>query len=1175
MRYLFGDYILDTQRAELYGAGGPIKLRRKVFQVLVYLLAHRDRVVSKQELLEHLWPDQFVGEETLTSCIKTLRRALGERGRTAHFLRTLHGQGYRFVGAVEVGETRPADEAPHALPLSAGAGAPRQAEGPSLALAALLADTTKTSLEALDGEHKQVTVLCGALAEAPTLAARLGPEAMHYLMHDVLALAQDTVQRYEGTLIQVSGEGFLALFGAPVAQEDHARRAVLAALELRQRLRVPDAIRGQPHGVEVRLGLHTGPVVVGPLAYEPQRLYTAAGDTLYLATRLQQQAAPDTCLVGAATYALVQDEVQGEVCEALCLDGSSTPGPVYAIHGLLRRRGGVPRRGARPLSSFVGRTQEMALLHARLAQAVGGQGQVIGIAGEPGMGKSRLLGEFVHSLRGRPITCCEGHCLAYGSATPYLPVRDLLRQLQGLADAAPATVITATVRQRLRETGVASEDEALVLLQLLDVPVDPAPLVALDPQMRKARAFTLLWEVFRHASQRQPLILAVENLHWIDPTSEAWLASLVERLGDVPVLLLVTYRPGYQPPWIRHSAATQMALPRLSPRDSLAVLRSMPQAAQLPGPVQEAIVATVAGNPFFVEELTWAAVGHGAHARTLPMPDTIEAVLAARIDRLPPEAKRLVQTAAVIGTEVPVPLLQQLARLPEDALQRSLAHLQSREFLYETHRFPEQIYTFKHALTREVAYGSLLHERRRALHRQIVEALEGLYPDRLVKYAERLAHHALQGEVWEKAVPYCRQAGEKAKNRGAVREALTSFEQALDALGHLPEHSDTGMLAIELHHRFGDVLSLVGEHARSLAQLGAAAARARQLDDRARLGKALSRMVTVRIIVGDVEGALAAGQEALELAARLRDPALHVHASYCLGQVYTRIGAYKRAAEVLRGNVEALTHSTPGDVRLLCIKSQAWLAEVLGILGEFAEGRRHGQEALRLAMGDGRWSDAPFAVHARLGCLYLAQGDLAAAIRVFEEGLALCRATGNRAPLWAVVGGLGEAYAHTGRVTEGLALLEEAHGDDLRTGRLGSSYVSHLRQLSAVYLLAGRVDEAWPHACQALDLARAQKARGEEVRALFQLGAVYAHASPPDVQQAEARYQEALTYAEALGMRPLQAHCHRGLGTLYAKTARQEQARAALATAIELYRAMEMSFWLPQTEAALAEVEGH
>jgi class 3 adenylate cyclase/DNA-binding winged helix-turn-helix (wHTH) protein/tetratricopeptide (TPR) repeat protein len=1176
MRYSFGDYVLDTQRLELHHAGQPIKLRRKVFQVLVYFLAHRDRVVPKQELLEHLWPGQFVGDETLTSCIKTLRQALGERGRTPRFLRTLHGQGYRFVAAVEDREHDPADDAPHVLPVRGGEAATHQAEGPSPALAAPLADLKSHPWEALDGEHKQVTVLCGALAEAPMLAGRLGPEAMYHLMHDVLALAQDTVRRYEGSLTQVSGEGFQALFGAPVAQEDHARRAVLAAFELRQRLRMPDAIRGQPHGVAVRLGLHTGSVVVGPLAYEPQRPYTAAGDTLYLATRLQQRAAPDTLLVSAATYALVQDEVQGEACEALSLDALSTPVPVYAIRSLLQRRAGVPRRGARPLSRFVGRMQELALLHERLEQALGGQGQVIGIAGEPGLGKSRLLAEFVHSLRGRPVTCCEGHCLAYGGATPYLPVRDLLRQLWGLHDAAPATAITATVQQRLREAGVASEDEVLVLLQLLDVPVDLEPLAALDPQERKARTFAVLWHVIRHASQRQPLMLAVENLHWVDPTSEECLASLVERLGDTPVLLLTTYRPGYQPPWIRHSAATQMALPRLSPRDSLVVLQSAPQAAQLPVPVQQAIVAKAAGNPFFVEELTWAAAEHGDHARTLPLPDTIEAVLAARIDHLPPEEKRLVQIAAVIGTEVPVPLVQRLAGLPEDVLQRGLAHLQGQEFLYETHLFPDQAYTFKHALTREVAYGSLLHERRRALHRQIVEALEVLYPDRLGEFAEHLAQHALSGKVWDKAVAYCRRAGTKAQNRGAYREAMMGFEQALDALGHLPEHPDTGVLAIELRRRLGGMLSLVGEHQRSLALLGEAAARARQLDDRGRLGEVLSRMVSVRGIVGDFEGAMAAGREALELAATLGDPILHVHVSYRLGQAYMRIGDYRRAAEVLRGNVKMLARSTPGYMRDWCISSQAWLAEVLGMLGEFAEGRRHGEEALRLARGDEPWhGDVPIPVRSRLGCLYLTQGDLEAAIRVFEEGMALCHTSDNKTVRGPIAGGLGEAYAHMGRLAEGLALLEEARRNDLHTGAVGGGYGTHLRQLSAVYLLAGRFDEAWQHARQALGLAQQLKARGDEALALHQLGAVHAHADPPDVQQAEARYQEALMLAETLGMRPLQAHCHRGLGTLYAKTGRQEQARAALATAIALYRAMEMTFWLPQAEAVLAEVEGH
>jgi predicted ATPase len=450
---------------------------------------------------------------------------------------------------------------------------------------------------------------------------------------------------------------------------------------------------------------------------------------------------------------------------------------------------------------------------------------------------------------------------------------------------------------------VASEEEALLLLQLLDVPVDRAPLAALDPPMRKVRTFALLRQVIRHASQRKPVMLAVENLHWIDPTSEEWLASLVERLGDTPVLLLATYRPGYQPPWTRHSVATQMALPRLPPRDSLMVLQSVPQAAQLPASLQQAIVAKAAGNPFFVEELTWAAVEHGDHARTLPLPDTIEAVLAARIDRLPPEEKRPLQTAAVIGTEVPVPLLQRLAGLPEDVLHRGLAHLQGREFLSEAHLFPEHAYTFKHALTHEVTYGSLLHERRRALHIKIVDALEALYPDRLGEYAERLAHHALRGEVWDKALAYCRQAGEKAMARSAYREAVGYFEQALSTLQHLPE---TREQAIDLRLALRSALHPSGDSGRILACLREAESLAAAFDDPRRLGQVLLFLSLHFSLRGVHDQAIGSAQRALVLAMAGGDGVLHALANLYLGNTYIQQGDYRRAIDCLEQTVAFL-----------------------------------------------------------------------------------------------------------------------------------------------------------------------------------------------------------------------------------------------------------------------------
>ena len=317
-------------------------------------------------------------------------------------------------------------------------------------------------------------------------------------------------------------------------------------------------------------------------------------------------------------------------------------------------------------------------------------------------------------------------------------------------------------------------------------------------------------------------------------------------------------------------------------------------------------------------------------------------------------------------------------------------------------------------------------------------------------------------------------------------------------------------------------------------------------------------------MTGDPDGAIAAGQQALELAAALGDSALQVQASYYLGQAYYAIGDFGRAAELLRWNVEAADRESGTPSTDMRIRSQAWLARTLGALGAFAEGRRHGEEALRLATLAGR-GDTPIIAHGCLGHLYLAQGDLEHAIRVLEQGLALCRASGNRSWLRAIAAGLGYAYALQGRLAEGRALLEEAISESIRTGAL-QNHALRVAWLSEVCRLAGRGEEAWQHARQALDLARQHKERGNEAHALHQLGVVHAHADPPDAAQAEAHYQQALALAEELGMRPLQAHCHLGLGTLYATTGQRQQARAALSTAIEMYRAMAMTLWLPQAE---------
>ena len=438
----------------------------------------------------------------------------------------------------------------------------------------------------------------------------------------------------------------------------------------------------------------------------------------------------------------------------------------------------------------------------------------------------------------------------------------------------------------------------------------------------------------------------------------------------------------------------------------------------------------------------------------------------------------------------------------------------------------------------------------------------------MAEQVERLAHHALRGGVWDKAVTYCQQAGARARDSAAPREAAASYEQALQALAHLPEHGDTKRLAIELRLALGVQLSVLGEYGRCLTLLAEAEILARALDDRARLVPVLARMAQVRRFTGDYDGAIAAGRQALELAVALGDRALQARASHHLGQAYYALGDFGRAAELLRWNVETANRAS-GTPSTGWIESRAWLARTLSALGAFAEGRRHAEEALRLATLESRGA-IPIVAHGCLGELYLAQGDLEHAIRVFDQGLALCRASGTRDWLPGIAMGLGSAYTLQGRLTEGRALLEEAISESIHTGS-PQSYA--YAQLSEVCRLAGRGDEAWQHARQALDQARQLKERGNEALALHQLGVVQAHTDPPNVEEAETAYHQALTLAAELGMRPLQAHCHRGLGTLYAATGQREQARAALSTAIAMYQSMEMTFWLPETEPVLAQVE--
>ncbi|HEY5906737.1 MAG TPA: AAA family ATPase, partial [Vicinamibacteria bacterium] len=827
----------------------------------------------------------------------------------------------------------------------------------------------------------------------------------------------EKVQGFGGVVLQRTPSLLLVAFGIPRTLEQMPQRAVHAALALRQFVVDDHSLAGEGPPPVLRLGLHWGPLLVAAPADHGTPPIRAVGETLAVPVRLLGQAPPGQVLASGAMARLVDDWCALEPRAARHDSGLAAGDGAYAI--VSARAGGTrlaapAPRGRRP---FVGRAREMAILTECWAHAHAGRGQTVGLAGEPGIGKSRLLAEFIRTGQPAGARLLEIRTAAYTQMMPYQPIIDFLRSYCRIEDRDDGALIQDKVIRQLARLELPQKPLLSPFLALLEGPLDDPTWRAMDPALRREHTREAILQVLLRESQVQPLLLVVEDLHWGDAETQAVVDRLVDSITGAPLFLLVTYRPEYSPAWGGRISSTSLRLDPLAPADAEALLEEWLGADAALTPFQRRLVERTQGNPFFLEESVQTLIeagvlvgGPGAYRlaqalTSLQVPATVQAVLAARIDRLPPEATRLLQTAAVMGQEVPIPLLHTLAERSEDALSRGLAQLQAAEFLYETRLVPDRVYTFRPALTQQVAYETLPQERRRALHARLVEALEALAGDRRAEQVERLAHHALQGAVWEKAVSYCQQAGEKARNRGAAHEAVAHFEQALDALGHLPEPPDTGVLAIELRRSLGNMLGTAGEPVRSLALLGEAEARARQLDDRARLEGVLSRMVTVRWIVGEFEGALAAGREALALSTRLGDPTLHVHAAYHLGQLYTLIGHHSRAAELLRGNVEALTRSTPGDMRWWCIKSQAWLADLLGLLGAFAEGRRHGEEALRLSMEDGPWhADVPIVVRARLGCLSLAQGNMDAAIRLFEEGLALSRTSGYRFPFGAIRG---------------------------------------------------------------------------------------------------------------------------------------------------------------------------
>ncbi|MCW2239003.1 AAA family ATPase [Azospirillum canadense] len=989
-------------------------------------------------------------------------------------------------------------------------------------------------------ERKHVTVLVASIAEALPWEASHDPETSLQRLDPALEAIKQTVVRFEGALGASRTDGVTAVFGAPVAHEDDAVRACYAALAMRAVLEPPSDA-----ALTLRIGLHSGEVVVRPAGDERSPAVEPVGPVVKIAERVEQAADPGTIALTRETLRRAEGFVRVRPFPALHL--GPEPVDLFALDDRAPPRSRWQIRSARGLSAFVGRRSECNGLRRALSRVCTGHGEVVAVVGEPGMGKSRLVHEFLQAAVPQGWMVLETSAGPQDVHAAYLPISGLLRSWFGIGE----RDVQAEVADRVQVKIVAGHPELLphlpALLTLLDLPVDDPRWQTLSPMQRRRQTLDAVKALVMREARRQPLVLVLEDLHWIDAPTQAALDTIVESLGALPILMLVTFRPEYRHGWAGKSYFSQIRLNPFVAEDADTLLQRL--LGGDPGllPLRRALAIRTEGTPLFIEEAVRALAESGAlegqpgryHlARPvdgLELPSSIQAVIAARIDRLPPRLKGLLQIASVIGRDVPVALLRPVAGLTEEELYDGLSELQSAEFLFETRLPPDLEFTFKHALTHEVAYASVLRERRRALHVELLHRIEENSADRLDEQVDQLARHAAAGELWDKAVGYLFQAAGKAIRRSAHLEAADLLKRGLGILARLPE--TTERLRTELAYQKSLGVTMMAARGWGAPEVADAYARARvlceRLDDQRELFAVLRGQGQFHMIRGELDIARQLGQRCIALFAKSRDPGVHIEMHHLFWSNSFFRGDYDDAGQhASRGMAlyrcdrhHQLTYLYSGHDPGVCCRTfsglMLWqrgfpdaavrrcreayaLAEETGhpltlALAEWALGyvhlfRREPAEAQE-------WAEQTIAVCERyllplllsqglfqLGWALAQLGSLAEGIARMEEGLTAIRATGAEMGLPYLVALLGEAYGKAGRRADGLRAMDRALETAARHG--ANFQAPEILRLKGDLLLCG--EDAVPAAAEAclveaVTAARRQGALGPELRAATSL----------------------------------------------------------------------------------------
>ncbi len=1024
------------------------------------------------------------------------------------------------------------------------------------------------------GERKTITVLFADMAGSTALIQDLDPEEARELIDPVVALMMEAVHHYEGYVAKSLGDGILALFGAPIAHEDHPLRALYAALRMQEAMRRHgDRIqleKGIP--LQIRVGIHTGEVVVRSIRKDDLHTdYDPVGHTMHIAARMESMAAPSSTLVSESTYRLADGYFGFTALGATNVKGVRTPLQVYELLGLGTLRTRLQVSAFRGLARFVGRERELGCLQAALASAKTGHGRIVGVAGEAGVGKSRLFHEFkTRSQQG--CLMLETFSVSHGKAFPYLPLIDLLKNYFQIAASDDERLYREKVTGRLLTLDRTLEDQLPYLLDLLGIREPSPTLPMLDARRRRQRTFEAIVCLLVRESQNQPVLLLFEDLQWLDSETEAFLDELVARVPSARILLLVNYRPDYAHEWACLPCYIQLHLESLGQTDAQALLTALLGDHSSLQPLKQLILENTEGNPFFMEEVVRTLaeegiiVGEPAGYRTgtatvsLHIPTTVQGVVASRIDRLPQAQKELLQTLAIIGKDFSLRLVRCVAALPEQELPQLLGDLQRSDFIFERPAFPEVEYAFKHALIQEVAANSLLLSQRSKLHERTAEAIESLYPGRLDDYLNELAHHYSKSGNARKAIRYLHLAGEQALQQSAQREGIRHLGAALELLRTLADTPERTREEIRLLLTLGPAWIAARGHGsaeveETYSQALALCERDGGMPERF---SAQSGVWSHYLLRADLERAYVLAERLLRIAQDMNDPERLAEAHRALGVTLLRLGKIGVARHHME---QALTLHRPGRksydhllrlVRNPAVHIRSTLSWILWYLGLPDQSRNRCEEALELA----RAAADPFGLALSLifaAELYLRRDEAQKSLEYADAAIAVSSERGF--PHYEAWGTIlrGWALARLGKHEEGIALMRlglRAH----RATKSGLGRSSLLGLLADAYGKAGKYDRALRvlrHALaltertgERLDQPALLRLRGE---LLVQMAGNDAVGIPAMHKEAESCLSKAIALARRQGARSVELRCALSLARVRDLQGKRDAARQLLA----------------------------